>query len=34
MTGTEPFATAWVLLGLGILLGLSALSSTSFFSSP
>jgi potassium/hydrogen antiporter len=27
MTGTEPFATAWVLLGLGILLGLSALSS-------
>ena len=27
MTGTEPFATAWVLLGLGTLLGLSALSS-------
>ncbi len=27
MTVTEPFATAWVLLGLGILLGLSALSS-------
>lgn len=27
MAGTEPFATAWVLLGLGVLLGLSALSS-------